>query len=183
MSSVSPPSQQSDGRNSIQKAVDWNVKHRARITTAHEGMMLEKIMRQNRIVEIDARNAMTNKPDDVEGWPSVEDTDMSVKVGDEVHNHYYQQTIQQEAPVNSDKPTNESGGPGAEPSPEKSQPSLLQRVLPYALLFGLGGGTAAGIDVFKNWLFPSEPQAPVEFQDTDTHIGIEAEVFGPGEGG
>ena len=69
--------------------IDWVAKHWPRARLAHEGMMLDKINRQNRIAEIDARNAMTGKHDDTEGWPDQEDDSMGVDIGDSiVHNHY-----------------------------------------------------------------------------------------------
>lgn len=74
--------------NAIKQAVDWAAKHWARVRLAHEGMMLEKIQRQNRIVEVDARNAMTGKVDDVADWPSSEGNEMGVDIGDTIHNHY-----------------------------------------------------------------------------------------------
>ncbi len=49
--------------NAVKQGVDWVAKHWVRVRLAHEGMMLEKIQRQNRIVEVNARNTMTGKVD------------------------------------------------------------------------------------------------------------------------
>lgn len=63
--------------------LDW-----ARTRLGHEGMMLEKIQRQNRIVEQLAAQTRDGK---FTGGPvpSVpEDEDMGVSIGNETHNHY-----------------------------------------------------------------------------------------------
>lgn len=59
-----------------------------RLRLGHEGMMLNKILRQNRIVEQLAAQTREGKfsggqtPSDLEG------EDMGVSIGNEIHNHY-----------------------------------------------------------------------------------------------
>ncbi len=82
-------------RSGLQAGIDWVGKHWPRVRLGHEGVMLDKITRQNRCVETLARNAMTGKLDDTEGWPGSGEPDaeggdgMGVKIGDEIHHHNY----------------------------------------------------------------------------------------------
>jgi hypothetical protein len=72
----------------LKAGVGWVAKHWPRTRLAHEGMMLEKINRQNRIVETLARNTMTGDTADVTGWPGNEGDDaMGVNIGDHIHYH------------------------------------------------------------------------------------------------
>ncbi len=107
--------------------LDW-----ARMRLAHEGMMLEKIQRQNRIVEQLAAQTRDGK---FTGGPvpSVpEDENMGVSVGNETHNHY-------------------GGGE------TKSLGSLGKLIVAASLL---AGGAGAGVVV--NQLLPSAPPAAVD---------------------
>lgn len=154
MSVASPLDQQSEERTPFQKGVDWVAKHWPRTRLAHEGYMLDKIIRQQQFVEADARNAMTGKHDDTTGLPD-EDDPMGVKIGDEVHNHYYQQ--------------NEESKPPA----AKSDNPLAKLALAATLAAASGGlGAAAGVGI--PWLlgmFDKQPEA--EFTDTDTDTQYE----------
>lgn len=81
------PQHSTTSRTPLQRGVDWVAKHWPRARLAHEGMMLEKIQRQQRCVEVNARNAMTGDTTDTDGWPE-EDDEMGVKIGDEIHHHH-----------------------------------------------------------------------------------------------
>ena len=57
-------------RSPLQRGVDWVAKHWPRLRLGHEGFMLDKIQRQQRCVEVSARNAMTGDNQDTNGWPT-----------------------------------------------------------------------------------------------------------------
>jgi len=93
----------------------------------HRGMMLEKVMRQNKIVRDQVREELG-----LESSPEGED-DMSVSVGNEIHNHY------QFMPDSSPTPS----PPTPTPTPTPTTPSGFS-IKPWALaaligLSGLGG--------------------------------------------
>jgi len=93
---------QSPPRTKFQQGIDWVGKHWPRIRLGHEGMMLDKITRQNRCVEVLARNAMTGEMDNAEGWPGQEgDDDMGVSIGDTIVNHNYPQPSEPNVPAPS----------------------------------------------------------------------------------
>jgi hypothetical protein len=110
----------------------------ARMRLGHEGMMLEKIQRQNRIVEHLAAQTRDGK---FTGGPvpSVpEGEDMGVSIGNETHNHY-------------------AGAP-------KSLGSLGKLVVAASLLAG-GGGVGA---LVSQLLPSNPPLPPPAVVDTDT---------------
>ncbi len=119
--------------------------------------MLEKIQRQNRIVEIDARNAMTGKVDDVTDWPpGSEDEKMGVDIGDTINNYYS---------MPSPPPTTPP------PQPESRIPKLLKTAVLSAALLGSGGIGAAipwMLGMFDN---PLPPAAAVDY--TDGYMEVE----------
>ena len=87
----------------------------------HEGMMLDKIDRQNRIVEVLARNAATGDVGDVRGWP--EGDDMGVNIGNEIH---YHGTHAQQASTQSAE------------APKPAAPSPAVKLWPWALAAAAG---------------------------------------------
>lgn len=87
----------------------------------HEGMMLDKIDRQNRIVEVLARNAATGDVGDVRGWP--EGDDMGVNIGNEIHYHNTQ------SPQPTETPTQQTQQPA---------PSPAAKLWPWALAAAAG---------------------------------------------
>lgn len=88
---------------SLKSGVDWVGKHWPRVRLAHEGTMLDKIVRQQKCVEVSARNAMTGKHEDTTGWP--EGDDMGVAIGDHIENHYYTSpVVSQSAETSNDQP-------------------------------------------------------------------------------
>jgi len=115
----------------------------------HEGMMLDKIQRQTRIVEVLARNAATGDVEDMRGWPGTGDgDDMGVNIGNEIHYH---------------------GGNGAE-RPSTALPATAEQpkknwLLPLALAGALG--TGAAIPLAMDALRPDATPAvtePVEIE-------------------
>jgi hypothetical protein len=104
----------------------------------HEGMMLDKILRQNRIVEQLAAQTRNGK---FSGGPTPsvpEGEDMGVSIGNEIHHHY-----------------------GSKPQATVKPPSVLGKLLVAASL--LAGGAGAG--VLASQLLPGDVPAAV---DTDT---------------
>jgi hypothetical protein len=140
-------------------------------------MMIDKIERQNRIVEIDARNAMTNEPANIDGWPDMGEGSMGCRIGDEIHNHHYHSVPPPPPQQGETQVTEGRELPTAEELPEKS---FLSKALPYVGMALLGGGGVVGIDFVRSF-FADDPPAS-EYLDTDTTRRIDAEVFGPGEG-
>lgn len=116
--------------NAVKQGVDWVAKHWVRVRLAHEGMMLEKIQRQNRIVEVNARNTMTGKVDDVTDWPSREGKEMGVDIGDHITHHHYP------APPPLPSPAQQ---------PKSQFPKLLAKVAITAALVGSGAGAGAAM--------------------------------------
>lgn len=128
--------------------LDW-----ARARLGHEGMMLEKIQRQNRIAELNARNAVTGDLS-TDGWPRTdgEGDDMGVSIGNTVHNHY--PTPQPTAQPNSQSSTEQT-----------STPSNWKRTAALVALSALTGGgtigTIAGLWPQSAIEQPASPQSNV----------------------
>lgn len=150
----------------LQAGIGWVAKHWPRVRLAHEGVMLDRVQRVQRIGEISARNAMTGKVDDTSGWPSNEEGDkMGVKIGDEIHHHY--------APEPPPEPE-----PEPTPEPDKVNP-LAQLALYTALLFSGAGAVAIPLWLAGNFDREQpviESPSPV---DVDTTRKIEIEVWRP----
>ncbi len=152
--------------SAIKHGVDWVAKHWPRVRLGHEGMMLEKIQRQNRIVEITARNTMTGKVDDVADWPSSEGEKMGVEIGDHVtHNHYYDKQMALAALAGKDV---------AEQSAPKKAPGILAKAAIVVALAGSGG--AAGVAI--PWLMgmfdkPPPPSVPAAVDYSDGYMEVE----------
>ena len=114
--------------------------------------MLDKIQRQQRIVEQLAKNVMTGKNGDVDVWPGNDGDDaMGVSIGDHIHYHTEQNPPQQP------EPTQPKG---------MSTAAKVATSLAAAALLGPGGvGMAALLGAFDK---PPVPVvAPVD-TDTDT---------------
>lgn len=146
-----------DAPSALRSSVDWTMKHWTRVRLGHEGVMLERIQRVQRIGEIAARNAVSGKGDDTSGWPGNEEGDkMGVKIGDEIHHHY--------------------ALPTPEPTPNKA--SLLSKVALVAALLYLGAGAVA----IPLWLAGNSDREKPAIEsppavDTDTTRRIEIEVW------
>ena len=111
----------------LKSGLGWVAKHWPRIRLGHEGMMLEKIDRQNRIAQTLARNSMTGNMGDVAGWPGDEGDDkMGVSIGDHVH---YHQSVEPRPPATV---------PPATPAPTAESP--WSQWLPYIMAAALGAG-------------------------------------------
>jgi hypothetical protein len=155
----------------LKAGVDWVAKHWPRVRLGHEGMMLEKIGRQNRIVEVAARNTMTGKMDDTEGWPSdEEDEDMGVNIGDEIHHHHY--------PAPPAEAATEPPPLGGESStPAKT---LLEKAAPYLLAATLAGVPGGSIATY--FLTRPDP-APPPAASSPAPVGYEytGQKFTPGQ--
>lgn len=145
--------------SAMKQGVDWVAKHWARVRLGHEGMMLEKIQRQNRFVEVDARNTMTGKVDDVGGLLSMKDTEMGVDIGDTIHNYY------PPAP-----PPVSSPAPAQQPKPKRS--SWLKKAALTAVLIGSGGGTGIAIP-FLLGMFDKPPPVAAPAADEWTERRLE----------
>jgi len=114
----------------------------------HEGMMLDKVQRQTRIVELLARNAATGKVDDVSGWPGEGcGDDMGVSIGNEIHYH-------------------SSNGASRQPSPQPAEQPKKNWLLPLALAGALGTGAAIPLAMDAMRSDPAEP-AEIEFPQYD----------------
>lgn len=135
--------------DALRMGVDWVAKHWARVRLGHEGMMLEKIQRQNRIVEVNARNTMTGKSDDVTDWPKSEGDEMGVDIGDEIHNHYYPPS------------------PATETSAKKPATTLAKAALAAALLAG-GGGAGLGVPWLMGMFDKPAIERPAEPPQAET---------------
>lgn len=132
----------------------------------HEGMMLEKIMRQNRFVEVSARNAMTGTPGDTNGLPSMsgEGDDMGVNIGNEIHYH-----------VTS--PQTEPAAKTGETPLSLMTPSLMSKAMPYALAAALGlGGIALGMCWQQGSPPPATPGAVDNSKDYSFGFGTPKRV-------
>lgn len=142
--------------NALKAGVKWVAKHWPRVRLGHEGVMLNKIERQTRIVEIDARNVMTGETDCIDGWPDYEgDDQMGVKIGDEITNHYYPQP---EEPPKKPLPVAEAL-PSTEPATEKPAKSLLARTIPALITAAVVGPGAGLLTYFMNRPDPPPPPA------------------------
>ncbi len=124
----------------------------ARVRLGHEAMMLGKIQQQNRIAQINARNAMTGDMTNTDGWPGEDGDDMGVNVGDVVHHHHY--------------------APPEAPTPKRAM-GIVPKLALAAILFGGGGAGALGlVQLFSLWPKPTAVTIPA---DSDTlfelHLG------------
>jgi len=151
----SPPTE----TNAVKAGVDWVAKHWPRVRLGHEAVILNKIERQNRIVETLARNSMTGEMQDTTGWPDSEGDDrMGVKIGDRIENHYHLPAESRETQ------SARQGAAGAFP-----WKGLAAAVLASGLL-----GTAGGLGI--PWLLGALDQKPAAEQastDTDTQYRLE----------
>lgn len=160
MSSVtqesSPPQpKQVEERTGLQKGIDWVGKHWPRVRLAHEGWMLDKIARQQRIVEVTARNTMTGNMKDTSGLPIDEEDDrMGVRIGDEISNHYYGLQRQE--------------GTAAESPPTEDKRSLVSKLLPWILAAAIP--MSAGLGALGAHLRGGSEETPVV---TDWALQIE----------
>lgn len=151
-----PPPPTTPERSKLQAGIDWVAKHWPRARLAHEVMMLDKIQRQNQIVETVARNAMRgqagNTADRSDGRKGGK---MGVSIGDRIIHHHYPQS--------------------AEPS------SLALKAIPYLLAAALGAGAGATVPWLASVTKPSQVVPSPTVADTDTTRRIEFEVWRPEE--
>jgi hypothetical protein len=125
-------------------------------------MMLEKIQRQNRIVEIDARNAMTGKVGDVTDFPSSKGkgNEMGVDIGDTIHNYY--------PPAPPEPP------PAVAVQPKSRVLKRLAKAAIAAALVGSGVGAGAAIPFLLGMFDKNPPPAAVDY--TDGYMEVEKYV-------
>lgn len=120
------------------------------IRQAHEGMMLGKIMRQNKIIEDQVRSSV-GELNDGEGGDM--DDDMGLNIGNETHYHY--QTSQPQSP--------------SQPSTNSGEPSTLSRIAYAALAAAAIGGPAVTWWAMSGEDNATIPQPPAAVgADTDT---------------
>jgi hypothetical protein len=133
-------------------------------------MMLEKIQRQNRIVEIDARNAMTGKVGDVTDFPSSKGkgNEMGVDIGDTIHNHFHPPPPAQQSPP-----------PLPSSQPKSKLPSLLVRTAAVGVLLASGAGGGAAILGLLGAFDKPPPPAVIDY--TDGYMEVDKYV--PEQGG
>jgi len=138
-------------QSGLERGLDWIGKHWPRVRLAHEGVMVDRVQRVQRIGEVLARNAMTGNMADTNGWPSG-DEKMGVDIGDVIHNHYYP--------------------PKPEPAAPKPMGNLAKAAIAAALL-----GTGAGGMAAAPWIAGlfSQGQPPVVSQP-QYESGIEVSV-------
>lgn len=134
---------------------------------AHQGMMLDKIQRQQAIVEATARFAATGDSAQLakEITPQgVEDAEMGVSIGNkEYHVHNYPSS-----PVTNTTTTTTEASPVAKAS------STLAKAAAAAALVGAGGIGVVGVNMAIDALTRPDP-SPVIVQpatDTDTNAGL-----------
>lgn len=131
----------------LKAGVGWVAKHWPRVRLAHEGLMVDKIQRQSRIVEQLARNTMTGDNQDVSGWPGHEgDDSMGVNIGDHIHYHAASEQPAPQQPPATPAPT--SAAPAAATPPTEQPKSVWRTWLARTALvaggLGLGAGGLAG---------------------------------------
>ncbi len=149
---------------------DW-----AKLRLAHEGLMVDRIQRIQRIGEIDARNAMTGKHDDTTGWPFDEEANaMGVNIGDNVVNHYYPQTAEPVAEPQVQLPDE----PATERQVDKEADRKLGTKTKLAAKLGAAMLAAAMIPAvgvpLASWLgLFDRPPAMEQIVDTDTVRSLE----------
>lgn len=124
----------------------------------HEGVMMDKINRQNRIVEDSVKGLQKEAGYETSQDPSNEDgeEDMGVSIGNETrteHHYHYEQPKTEEKPVAEENKTS-------------------KWLMPAAIL-GAGALTGAGIYASKE---PSNPPAVVVPDDKDTMIDTDIAV-------
>lgn len=129
---------------------------------AHQGMMLDKIQRQQAIVEATARFAATGDSAQLasEITPQgVEDAEMGVSIGNkEYHVHNYPAS-----PV-----TTTTTNTTTEASPLAKTTNTLGKVAAAAALLGSGGIAGLGASLVVDYLTRPDPPAVVQAVDTDT---------------
>jgi len=149
---------QQTANDPLEAGVGWVAKHWPRIRLGHEGLMLDKIDRQHRIVETLARNTMTGDMKDVAGWPGNEGDDaMGVNIGDHIHYHQAVEPVAKQQAV----------APAATTTP------LWQKLLTSAAMLASGAGAGAGVP----WLLgafdrPAVVQPAATAIDTDTQYEL-----------
>ena len=141
-------------RSAAQRGIDWVAKHWPRARVAHEGMMLDKMQRQNRIVEVAARNSMTGNMSDLDGWPGGEGDDgMGVSIGDNIHHHY--------APQPSEPAQSNAASPSTPSASKWMKTALLAMALlsgPALLAMALLSGTV-GVGLAYYLANQNQPEA------------------------
>jgi len=157
----------------------WNKIKRnwANARLAHEGMMLEKIRRQNRIAELDARNAMTGETENTEGWPQTDGKgdDMGVSIGNENHYHY------PEPPTLAPSPPESRPSPEPEPQPTPALKKPLSKLAKVGIIAALSTGSAGvgmAIPLIADAL---NPETPAVAPDANTWIEYDIEKWVPTE--
>lgn len=124
---------------------------------AHEGMMLDKIQKQNEMVRELAVKSANGTIGRDHKMPSGDD--MGVRIGDEVHNHFW-------------PPTHGKGTKPTEPTqptaPTPQQPSSTNDWLKSALLAAGLLGAGAGATAIYN--YATAPSEPPKFTDTNSAI-------------
>lgn len=139
-------------RSAIGSGIDWVAKHWPRVRLAHEGVMVDRIQRVQRIGEVVARNAMTGKTADTDGWPDYQGTDkMGVEIGDRINNHYYP----------------------PQPAAKKPMGALAKAAIATALIGSGAGGVAA-----VPWLIGlfEQAQQPPAVEQPNYEAGLEISV-------
>ena len=143
----------------IQKHLNWVAKNWGRLRLGHEGFMLDKIMRQQRFVEQDARNAMTGDTNGDEYLPDPDGDDaMGVNIGDHIHYHT--------APESKEAQP-EQQQPRAAPATGKAKAALLAA----GLATGLIGGSA--IPWLAGAYDKTQPADTIINQSENLGVGIE----------
>ena len=148
-----------DSTKSTETNLAWVRRMWGRNVLAHEGIMLDRIQRVQRISEVLARNTMTGEMKDTTGLPDGSEGDgMGVEIGDRVTNHYYGQVeTPQEPPAAAAK---------------KPMGAISKAALAAAIL-----GPWAGVGVWILSQALSPPPPPVETPvDTDTQYEARFEV-------
>ena len=148
MSTEPQPQEKSQSSSGTDSKWDKLLRNWAYTRLGHEGMMLDRIDRQGRIVEVLARNTATGDLSDMQGWP--EGDDMGVNIGNEIHYHNTQSP--QLAPQPIETPT---------PPTQQPAPSPAAKLWPWALAAAAG---LAGFGLPYVFTRPDPPPAAeVEF--------------------
>jgi hypothetical protein len=175
-----------DTQTPLQNQIDWVAKHWARVRLGHEGVMLDKIHRQARIVEQLAQNQMTGDMGNTDAWPGHEgDDDMGVNIGDHIHYHAPPEQPSEPAaaqpvtptqptePVTTSEPVTPAHPVQTEETPQPPSSRPARAIWPYALAAALtGGGLGAAAAALPVIWRDNAPQPTMTDTDTDTQYEL-----------
>jgi len=156
-------------QNGLKAGLEWVGKNWGKLRLAHEGVMVDRVQRVQRIGEVLARNTMTGDLANTSGWPGEKEGDpVGVAIGDSItNNHYYPA----EQPPKPEPPPIEVVREDQTAVSQKPLGTLAKAAVAAALLgTGVGGGVAVP------WLagmFAAKPPAVDAPADTTRKVIVE----------